>query len=255
MTWVLANLDLIADRTWWHLVQAVPAIMASFVLAIVIAKVAGKRAWVRPTVGAASGLLYAIPSLPLFIVLPILLGTGLRSPLNIAVALTLYGLALMVPGAISAFRSVDPAVLGSATAQGFAPVSKFFLVELPLAGPALLATLRVVSVSTISLVTVGGVLGIPSLGTLFTDGFQRGIQAEVLAGIVFTAALALLVDMLLIMLGRVLMPWTRTHSVANEATGNQEPSATGGAQNATRRSAERAGTTSADPASQAEVRA
>ena len=187
-----------------------------------IAKLADRAGWLRSTVGAASGLLYAIPSLPLFIVLPILLGTGLRSPFNIAVALTLYGLALMVPGAITAFRSVDPMVLGSATAQGFAPLSRFFRVELPLAGPALVATLRVVSVSTISLVTVGGVLGVPSLGSLFTDGFQRGIQAEILAGIVLTTVLALAVDALLVLIGKVLMPWTRAGAPASDEASSSE---------------------------------
>lgn len=209
MTWVLSNLDVIADRTWWHLVQAIPAIILSSILAIPIAKLASRWAPVRVTVSAASGLLYAVPSLPLFIVLPIILGTGLRSPVNIAIALTLYGLAIMVPGAISALRAVDQNVLRSATAQGYQASARFFQVELPLAGPALLATLRVVAVSTISLVTVGGVLGVPSLGTLFTDGFQRGIQAQILTGIVLTAVLALVLDALLVLLGRVLMPWTR----------------------------------------------
>ena len=66
-----------------------------------------------------------------------------------------------------------------------------------------------VAVSTVSLVTVGAVLGIPSLGMLFTDGFQRGIIASVLTGIVATVVLALLLDALLVLGGRVLLPWTR----------------------------------------------
>ena len=133
----------------------------------------------------------------------------MRSPLNIAVALSLYGLALMVPTASDAFRSVSRDVLGSATAQGYAPAARFLRVELPLAGPVLLAGVRVVAVSTISLVTVGGVLGVPSLGMLFVDGVRRGIVEEIAAGIVATAALALLTDALLVLLGRVLMPWHR----------------------------------------------
>lgn len=209
MSWVAANLDVITRAMGWHLAQALPPILLSFLIAVPLAKLACRAPWLRQGVGALSGLLYAIPSLPLFIVLPILLGTGLRSPLNIAVALTLYGLALMIPGAIAAFMSVDPDVLRSATAQGFAPWARLIHVELPLAGPALLATLRVVVVSTVSLVTVGGVLGVPSLGTLFTDGFQRGILAQIITGIVLTAAIALLLDALLVWLGRLLMPWTR----------------------------------------------
>lgn len=209
MSWVLANLGLIGSQLGAHLLQALPPILASFVLAIPLARLAARASWLRGVVGVGSGLLYAIPSLPLFIVLPILLGTGIRSIANVIIALTLYGLALMVPGAISAFASVGRDALASATAQGYAPAARFWQVELPLAGPALLATLRVVAVSTVSLVTVGGVLGVPSLGMLFVDGFQRGILAEILTGVVLTAALALVLDALLVAAGRVLMPWTR----------------------------------------------
>jgi len=81
-----------------------------------------------------------------------------------------------------------------------------------LAGPGLLAGLRVVSVSTMALVTVSAVLGIPSLGTLFTDGFQRGIVAEIVTGIVSTAALAVLVDRALVAIGWLLLPWTRART-------------------------------------------
>ncbi|MFC7374862.1 ABC transporter permease [Brachybacterium sp. GCM10030267] len=214
MSWVLANLDVLAARTGAHLVQALPPILIALVLALPIAKLANLTGWLRPGVTTASGLMYAIPSLPLFVLLPGIIGTGVRSPVNIIVALSLYGLALMVPAASDGFRSVDRDVLSSATAQGYAPLARFWQVELPLAGPVLLAGVRVVAVSTISLVTVGGVLGVPSLGMLFVDGFRRGIVAEIAAGVVLTAALALLTDALLVLLGRALMPWTRRKVVS-----------------------------------------
>ncbi|GAA1489739.1 ABC transporter permease [Brachybacterium sacelli] len=210
MSWVLQNLDVIIGYTGSHLLQALPPILIAFALSLPMAKLANARGWLRTGVTTTSGLLYAIPSLPLFVLLPGIVGTGVRSPLNIAVALSLYGLALMVPAASDAFRSVDRIVLSSATAQGYAPGARFLRVELPLAGPVLLAGVRVVAVSTISLVTVGGVLGVPSLGMLFVDGFRRGILAEIAAGVVFTAVLALLTDALLVLLGRALMPWSRT---------------------------------------------
>lgn len=210
MTWLRDNLDTVSSQLGAHLLQAIPPIVLSLLIAIPVAKLAAARGWLRGVVGVGSGLLYAVPSLPLFIVLPLILGTGIRSPFNIVVALTLYGLALMVPGAIGAFGSVDRDALRSATAQGYARGARFWQVELPLAGPVLLASLRVVAVSTVSLVTVGGVLGVPSLGMLFVDGFQRGILAEILVGVLLTAALALAVDGLLVLLGRALMPWART---------------------------------------------
>ncbi|WP_193103687.1 ABC transporter permease [Brachybacterium sp. FME24] len=213
MSWVLENLDLIAARTGSHLLQALPPILVALALSLPLAKLANSQGWLRTGVTTTSGLLYAIPSLPLFVLLPGIIGTSVRSPLNIAIALSLYGLALMVPAASDAFRSVSRDVLSSATAQGYAPTARFFQVELPLAGPVLLAGVRVVAVSTISLVTVGGVLGVPSLGMLFVDGFRRGIIAEIAAGVVLTAVLAVLTDALLVLLGRALMPWTRQRSV------------------------------------------
>jgi osmoprotectant transport system permease protein len=78
--------------------------------------------------------------------------------------------------------------------------------------PVYLAGVRVMAVSTISLVTVGSVIGIQSLGTLFTDGFQRGIVEEVLCGLVFTVVLALIVDAVLVVLGKMFMPWTKVRS-------------------------------------------
>jgi osmoprotectant transport system permease protein len=92
--------------------------------------------------------------------------------------------------------------------MGYAEWGRFFSVELPLAGPVLLAGLRVVAVSTVSLVTVGVLVGIQSLGYLFTDGFQRKIVPEVFTGVVMTFLIALLVDALLVLIGRLVLPWS-----------------------------------------------
>lgn len=223
MNWLQSNLDQIVAYTGAHLAQSLPPILIAFLLALPLAKLANAAGWLRTGITTASGLMYAIPSLPLFVLLPGMLGTGFRSPVNIILALTLYGLALMVPSASDAFRSVDRDVLSSATAQGYAPAARFWAVELPLAGPVLLAGLRVVAVSTVSLVTVGGVLGVPSLGMLFVDGFRRGIPVQILTGVVLTAVLALMLDALLVLAGRMLMPWTRRgaprRSPSRERTG------------------------------------
>ncbi len=207
MNWVWQNLPTIAERTWSHLGLAVPAIVLSLLLALPLGWVGHRFRWSRLTLVTASGLLYAIPSLPLFVVLPLVLGVGVRDRLNVIAALTLYGLSLMVRSVVEALDSVDQPVRLAATALGYSEAGRFWRVELPLAGPVLLAGLRVVSVSTISLVTVSSLLGVDNLGMLFTDGFQRGIVAEVLAGIVATVLLALLLDGLLVLAGRWLMPW------------------------------------------------
>ncbi|WP_300078500.1 ABC transporter permease subunit [Propioniciclava sp.] len=212
MRWILANLDVIGGHLAHHLLLAVPPIVASFLLALPIGWLATRLGWLRTPLLTAAGLLYAIPSLPLFVVLPLVLGTGIRDPFNIIVALTLYGLALMVPATADALASIDPRVVDAADALGHGRVRRFLTVELPVAGPTLLAGLRVVAVSTVSLVTVGAVLGVPSLGSLFTDGFQRGILAAIGTGIVTTVGLALVIDGLLVLLGRAVLPWTRPAS-------------------------------------------
>ncbi|MES2092187.1 MAG: ABC transporter permease [Actinomycetota bacterium] len=212
MTWLLNNGDMVGQLVVAHLAIAIPPIILSFVISVPIGWLANRFHWSRSTLLTVLGLLYAIPSLPLFIILPLFLGTGLRDPINLVVALTLYGIALMVRTTADGLGSVGPDIRQSATAVGFSPRSLFFRVELPLAGPVLLAGIRVVSVSTISLTTVGAVLGIPSLGALFTDGFQRGIPAEILTGIVVTMAIALAVDGLLVLLGRLIMPWVAVSS-------------------------------------------
>jgi osmoprotectant transport system permease protein len=209
MTWVLANLGLIWERTLDHVVLSLPPIALCFVIAVPLGWLARRYSVSRGVILTGAGLLYAVPSLPLFLVLPAVIGTGLRSPLNVIIALTLYGVALMVRVVHDGLESVDADVRQSASAVGYSTWSRFWQVELPLAGPVLLAGMRVVAVSTVSLVTVGAVIGVQSLGSLFTDGFQRGIQAEIIAGLVATVALALACDGALVLAGRLLMPWTR----------------------------------------------
>lgn len=209
MNWVLDNIPLIADRTWAHVATSVPAIVLALLVSIPLGWLAHRFRPLKGTLLGAAGLMYAIPSLPLFIVLPILIGTGVRDVVNVVIALTLYGVALLVRSVADGLDSVPADARNAARALGYAPARRFFAVDLPLAGPVILSGLRVVAVSTLSLCTVGAVLGIPSLGLLFTDGFQRGILAQVLSGIVMTVILALLADRLLVLLGRLALPWTR----------------------------------------------
>ena len=209
MTWVLNNLDVIASRTWSHLALALPAMVLAFVLSVPVGALANRYRWSRPALLTAAGLMYAIPSLPLFVVLPTIIGVGVRDRLNVIAAMTLYGMALMVRSAADALASVGEPVRLSATALGYSGAGRFWRVDLPLAGPVLLAGLRVVAVSTISLVTVSSLLGVDNLGMLFTDGFQRGIIAEVVTGILATVVLALIVDGLLVLAGRAVMPWAK----------------------------------------------
>jgi osmoprotectant transport system permease protein len=209
MTWVVNNAGLIAELTLEHIWLSLIPIVAGAVLSIPIGWLAHRNPRLRGTVLGSVGVLYTIPSLALFVLLPPLLGLPILSAANVIIALVIYAVAIMVRSVSDAFASIDPATLRAATALGYGPWQRFFQVELPLAGPVLFAGLRVVAVSTVSLVTVGVLVGIHSLGYLFTDGFQRRIHEEVLAGIVMTLIVAALFDLLILALNRLLLPWVR----------------------------------------------
>ncbi|MDO9397839.1 MAG: ABC transporter permease [Herbiconiux sp.] len=209
MKWLESNLDLVWQLIVAHIGLSIPPILIGFVISIPIGWLANRYKPSRGVILVVLGLLYTIPSIPLFIIMPVVLGTPLLSPVNVVVALTIYAVALMVRSAADGLASVDKDLLQSASAMGYSGWQRFWRVELPLSGPVLLAGLRVVSASTVSLATLGVIIGVQSLGYLFTNGFQRNIPAEVVTGIVAVLLIAVVFDVLLVLLGRLLLPWSR----------------------------------------------
>jgi osmoprotectant transport system permease protein len=207
--WALDNLDLLGSLTVQHIRLSIPPLLFGFLFALPLGWVAFRFPRTRAFVLSGVGVLYAIPSLALFVLLPVLLGISTLSELNVTVALTIYAVAILARSVADALDSVDGHVRSSATALGYSTWRRFWSVEFPLAGPVILAGLRVAAVSTVSLVTVGILVGVQSLGYLFTNGFERRILEEIFAGVVLTMLVALLFDALLVLLGRTLMPWTR----------------------------------------------
>lgn len=207
MNWLNANWDKVIDLLLDHLWLSGLPIVLGFVIALPIGWYANRHRRLRGVILSVSGILYTIPSLAFFLILPSILGTGFLDATNVVVALTVYAVAIMVRSSSDAFESVSPAVLDAATASGFAAVGRAFRVELPLAGPVLLAGLRVVAVSTVSLVSVGALIGVNNLGSLFTEGYRTDNNPEILTGVVGIVAVALLFDLLLVVGGRLLMPW------------------------------------------------
>lgn len=207
MSWVLTNAGMIGDLLLRHVWLSAIPLVVSFLVAVPAGWFASRHPRLRAVVLGAGSILYTIPSLPLFVIMPSLIGTDFLSPLNVLIALSIYGVAIMVRSATDAFASVAPDVLEGARATGHSDGQRAWTVQLPLAGPVLLAGLRVVSVSTISLVSVGSLIGVTSLGNLFTDGFHRDFVTEILTGVVATVALAVVFDLALVAAGRLLMPW------------------------------------------------
>lgn len=215
MNWILENLGLIVSLSLEHLRQSLIAIILGFIASIPLGWVAWRYKLVRGPVVSLTGLLYTIPSLALLMILPVLTGMSAISEANLILALAIYAVAIMVRSVVDGLNSVDPATRSAATAMGYGTARRFFAVDLPLAGPVVLAGLRVTAVSTISLATVGILVGVTNLGYLFTNGLQRRIIEEVLAGIVAVAVIALLVDLLLLIAGRWLMPWASLSTKQN----------------------------------------
>ncbi|GAA3095885.1 ABC transporter permease [Pseudonocardia yunnanensis] len=214
MTWVLANLEMIWGLTLEHIVFALVPVVLGIVLAVPLGWLANRTGFGRTLTINVAGLLYTVPSLALFVILPPLLGTQILDPINVIVALTVYTVALLVRTVADALSAVPSVVVNAATAMGYRPVRRFIAVELPLSVPVVVAGVRVAAVSSISLVTVGSVIGFGGLGRMFTDGFQRDIPQEIIAGIVLVLLMALVVDGALVLLGRLLTPWSRTVTTA-----------------------------------------
>ncbi|ATZ08752.1 ABC transporter permease subunit [Corynebacterium striatum] len=210
--WLSSNFSRLVELGIAHANLAWPPILLALLVALPIGWVAHRYRRIREIVVGLSSALYIIPSLALFILLPLVIGTSVLSSLNVIIAMTLYGLALQVRSTADSFDTVPAAVASAATAMGYSPLQRVFQVELPLAGPGIIAGLRVVSASTISLISVGALVGVHSLGTLFTEGFQRNFPTQIIAGFVGTVLLAVLFDLLLVLIGRVLLPWARKTS-------------------------------------------
>jgi osmoprotectant transport system permease protein len=209
MNWVTDNIGLILQLSGEHIRQSLIAIVVGFVLSLPLGWVAWRFRLLRGPIVIITGLLYTIPSLALLILLPTVIGISAFNEVNLIITLSIYNVALLVRAVVDGLDAVDPEVRLAATAMGYGAGRRFFAVDLPLAGPVILAGLRVATASTIALATVGILVGVSNLGYLFTNGLQRRIIPEVLAGIIAVVVIAIVLDLLLVLLGRVLLPWSR----------------------------------------------
>lgn len=209
MTWVGDNLDLIWAQLREHIYLAVIPVILGLLIAVPLGYLATRYSWLANPLIALGGVLYSLPSIALFIVLPAILGTKILSPINIIAALTIYAVSLLIRNVIDGLRSVPPEVRQSAVSVGYGTVRRVSTIDLPIAVPVIFAGLRVATVANISMVSVGAIIGIGGLGDLFTDGFQKDFMTPIVVGIVLTLALALVADLLIVGLQRLLTPWAR----------------------------------------------
>jgi osmoprotectant transport system permease protein len=188
--------------------SAIPVILG-LLIALPLGWLAVRRRWLYPPVVGIAGILYTIPSIALFVILPSVLGTKILDPINVVVALTIYTVALLVRVVADGLAAVPQNVISAATAMGYRGFDRLLKVELPLAVPVIAAGLRVAAVSNVSLVAVAATIGVPELGQLFTTGFQYNYFAPILLGIVLCVALAMAFDAVIVVSARLLTPWQR----------------------------------------------
>ena len=207
--YVRNNMELILAAFGQHIALALIPVVIGVIVALPLGYLAVRHDWLYQPLITVSGVLYSIPSLALFVALPLIIGTKVLSPLNIIVALAIYTVALMVRSVADALRSVDRNVTQAATAMGYRPLKRLFGVDLPIATPVILAGVRVATVSNISLVSVGAIIGVGGLGALFTRGLQLRFPEPIIVGIVLSVILAAVMDSLIVLAQRYLTPWAR----------------------------------------------
>jgi osmoprotectant transport system permease protein len=206
-----ADQSAILDWLWTTLWLAAVPVAVGLAISLPIGWVASRYRWTYPPLITVAGLLYTIPSIVLFLILPGLLGTGILDPLNVAVSLTVYSVALLVRVVADGLSSVDDATLQAASAMGYTGRQRLFAVQFPLAVPVIGAGLRVAAVSNVSLVAVASTLGVSQLGSLFTAGYNatRNGATPILLGLIMFILVALVFDGLILLVLRLSTPWRR----------------------------------------------
>jgi osmoprotectant transport system permease protein len=203
-SWIPGNWPLIWQLTRENAYLGVVPALVGLVISLPLGVVAARWRWFYPPVLAAVNILYAVPSLALFIAL--IPAFGLTDT-TVVIALTVFSLCVILPNVVAGMRSVPPATSQAATAMGYGWLRRLVTVELPLATPVIIAGLRIAVVAGISLASVGQLIGVSSLGYLFIDGLQRSFPTEIWVGLFLVIVLALVCDLILIIIRRALTPW------------------------------------------------
>ena len=209
--WIGTHTDLLGELLAQHVYLALVPVLLGLAISLPLGLSCVRWPRIYPIVLAVTSTLYALPSLALFVVL--IQYTGF-SAWTVILPLTVYTLAVLVRNVVDGLHSVPDHVRQAAVAMGFSAARRLVQVELPIAVPVDFAGLRVATVANISLVSIGSLIGISGLGQLFVDGIQRNFPTPIVVGIVLTVALAVLADLALVLLQRVLTPWSRMRRAA-----------------------------------------
>jgi osmoprotectant transport system permease protein len=206
-SYVVDNWDTILRYLGEHVRLTVVAVVLGAAIALPLALVARRSRYLAGPVLGLSTIIYTIPSLAMFaFIFPF---TGLSAS-TVLIGLVAYSLVILVRNFLAGLQGVPADVREAARAMGYGQVRLFWQIDLPLALPAFMAGLRIATVSTVALTTVGVLVGHGGLGQLITGGFNANFyRAEIVTGAVGCVLLALLADVLLAGVERALTPWAR----------------------------------------------
>jgi osmoprotectant transport system permease protein len=211
--WVGDHLDDIRAAALQHLWLTLVAVGIGFAISLLLALVATRFRVVRAPVNAVTGILYAVPSLALFVLLTPIFGL---STTTAEIALVSYTLQILFRSILAGLDGVPPAVRDAADGMGYTARQRLWRVELPLALPVIISGLRIATVTTVGLVPISGLLGSDQggLGQLIFDGLDRFFNTPLLVGAVLTVVVAVVLDVVLVGVQRALTPWTRRRGTA-----------------------------------------
>ncbi|WP_297084461.1 ABC transporter permease [uncultured Demequina sp.] len=205
------NTEEVVDQLAIHATLTLQALAIAFLIAFPLAVIARRIPRLSGPIMGISGILYTIPSFALFGLLAPFTGIGRTTVL---IGLVAYALLVLVRNIVVGLEGVDRDVTDAARGLGYTPTRLLFQVELPLALPSIIAGLRIAAVTTVALVTVGVVVGYGGLGQLMFRGLQSDYRAQIMTATLLCLALALVLDLLLALAGRLAMPWQRRRVAA-----------------------------------------
>jgi osmoprotectant transport system permease protein len=198
---------------WDHVYLSLLPVVIGLAISLPLGYLARRYRWTYPPIISITGLLYTIPSIALFVIVPPVFGLKSLDPKQVPIALTIYSVALLTRVVADGLASVSEETQLAATAMGYGRLRRLLSVELPIAAPVIAAGLRVATVSNVSLVAVAGTIGMDNLGRLFDQGKSLSTPdpyyPPIVLGIVLCVLLALAFDVVIVAGNRVLTPWRR----------------------------------------------
>lgn len=222
--WIGRHLDDVQTRTWEHVTLTGWAVLIGFGIALALALVAVRWRWLYGPLAGICGALYAVPSLALFGIMVPITGLGM---VPAQVALVSYTLLILLRNIVAGLDGVAPEVREAADGMGYRPWHRILRVDLPLAVPAIIAGLRIATVTIVGLVTVTALVGMGGYGAFINEGRIRSFLTPTLVGGALSIMLAVLFDLVFVLAERVAAPWARRRQPVVRSGANLEAAAGG----------------------------